>query len=183
MRVIRFASLALQPWKNRGGATRTLLCAPEGAGLEHFDWRISIADVSSDGPFSTFPGVERTLALIDGEGMILNIDGAEERLDASARIVSFPGELIVSARLVGGPARDFNVMTRRGKFVREVREVRDGVIVAEPAAAIVAIALVDGVEFKSAAGRAKLGRFDAVVTHEALTIAGDAIVARLSPIR
>ena len=57
------------PWKNGGGSTDEIATYPRGAGLDAFDWRVSIAHVASDGPFSRFPGVERTITLLEGAGM------------------------------------------------------------------------------------------------------------------
>ena len=66
MRVFRSADHAFSPWKNGGGTTAEIAIGPPGATLDAFDWRISMARVASDGPFSSFPGVDRTLSIIDG---------------------------------------------------------------------------------------------------------------------
>ena len=55
------------PWKNGGGLTREVLASPAAAGLERFDWRISTAEVRVAGPFSAFPGIERTLCVLEGK--------------------------------------------------------------------------------------------------------------------
>ena len=68
MRIFRFADLATNPWKNGGGVTREVL-RHEEMGFMH--WRISIADVASEGPFSAFPGLKRILTVIEGKGMWL----------------------------------------------------------------------------------------------------------------
>ncbi len=52
-----------RPWKNGGGMTADVAASPPGAGMDGFDWRVSIARVEADGPFSVFPGVDRTMAL------------------------------------------------------------------------------------------------------------------------
>jgi environmental stress-induced protein Ves len=103
------------PWKN-GGVTRTLVTWPPGAGFDNFDWRISIADVSASGEFSSFPGVDRTIVLLSGAGLVLHIDGAEERtLDMPFEPYAFSGDAHVDSQLLNGSARDFNLMTRRGR--------------------------------------------------------------------
>ena len=61
MRILRAPDYRVMPWKNGGGTTTEVAVSPEGAGLDHFDWRISMARVEQDGPFSTFPGIDRTL--------------------------------------------------------------------------------------------------------------------------
>jgi environmental stress-induced protein Ves len=100
-------------WKNDGGWTTEIARDPadDAAG---FRWRISIAEIERDGPFSPFPGVERKLMLLSGDGIELDIDGAPTlRLVERLRHVQFAGEARVDCRLVAGPTRDFNVMGRR----------------------------------------------------------------------
>lgn len=103
-------------WKNGGGWTTELARAPaEGEG--EFDWRISIAEVDVDGEFSRFPGIDRSLLVLAGEGMVLERAGVgAHTLRRGDPPLAFAGELDVFARLLAGPTRDFNVMTRRGTF-------------------------------------------------------------------
>ena len=70
-RVIRNEDLVRVPWKNGGGTTAEVAAFPEGSGFETFGWRISMADVASDGPFSLFPGIDRTLIVVEGDGIEL----------------------------------------------------------------------------------------------------------------
>jgi environmental stress-induced protein Ves len=65
------------PWKNGGGLTREVLWQPTGASLDDFDWRVSVAQIDSDGPFSAFPGIDRVITLIDGVGVQLRSEGAK----------------------------------------------------------------------------------------------------------
>jgi environmental stress-induced protein Ves len=60
-----------QPWKNGGGQTRELVCQPAGASLQDFDWRISVATIAASGPFSSYPGVDRSITLLAGDGVLL----------------------------------------------------------------------------------------------------------------
>ena len=120
MRLVRAADLVRTPWKNGGGTTAEIAAHPPGSDLDGFDWRLSMADVESDGPFSVFPGIDRTLTLIDGPGLDLLIDGEPHRLDPDHPICAFAGEAATVARLTGGPIRDFNVMTRRDRVRHEV---------------------------------------------------------------
>ena len=114
--LIPFAGLSAVPWKNGGGSTTEIAIEPPDAGFDNFDWRISLATISRDGPFSLFPGVDRTLALVDGHGMTLDIDGAERVLVCDDEpVVSFAGEARVEAMLNRGATSDFNVMTRRAR--------------------------------------------------------------------
>jgi uncharacterized protein len=114
-RVLRWDDLAVTPWKNGGGGTRSLAAAPEGAATTaDFDWRVSVADVASDGPFSAFPGVARVLMLVDGAEMILTVDGATHRLGPGESL-AFSGAADTSCRVPSGPTRDLNLMTRNGR--------------------------------------------------------------------
>jgi environmental stress-induced protein Ves len=97
-------------WKNDGGWTTEIA----RSGGDDFRWRISIAEIERDGPFSSFPGVERDLLLLEGNGIELDIDDAPPRaLTQRFGHVRFAGESKVDCRLVAGPTRDFNVMARR----------------------------------------------------------------------
>jgi hypothetical protein len=109
------------PWKNGGGSTTEIAVSPEGAGLEDFDWRVSMARVERDGPFSTFPGIDRVLTIVDGV-LILEVEGAAPvTLDASWPPHAFAGDVPAFGRLAGGAVVDLNVMTRRDGFSARVR--------------------------------------------------------------
>ena len=102
------------PWKNGLGVTEEIAIAPEGATLaDPFLWRLSSALVRADGPFSLFPGYDRTLVVVDGAGMTLDVDGKRATLDRLGDPFVFPGEAPVTSTLSGGPIRDFNVMALR----------------------------------------------------------------------
>lgn len=108
------------PWKNGGGVTTEILAWPPAAGLDAFDWRISMAKVASAGPFSQFFGIDRTLTVLEGT-MRLAVEGAGELLlTPQSAPFAFPGDVATSAELVGGAVLDFNVMTRRGRFAHRV---------------------------------------------------------------
>jgi environmental stress-induced protein Ves len=112
--LIPYASLACTPWKNGGGSTTEIAISPAGAGFEDFDWRISLATIGADGPFSVFPGVDRTLALVGGHGVTLEIDGKGRFVLSEADpVFEFRGESDINAAVTDGPTTDFNVMTRR----------------------------------------------------------------------
>ncbi len=122
MPLIDVGSLRPTPWKNGGGNTRTLAVSPDDAGFDDFDWRISIADVRVSGDFSLFPGVDRTILLLDGRGMMLhNSDGSIHALTAPFRPWRMRGDDPVRASLLNGSARDFNVMVRRGRVDASVQ--------------------------------------------------------------
>ncbi|MBX5192746.1 HutD family protein [Rhizobium sp. NZLR3b] len=128
MRILRACDYKRMPWKNGGGETVEIAVSPENAGLAGFDWRISMATVATDGPFSIFPGIDRTLAILDGNGMTLDIEGSTSVLLTTASDpLPFPADIPVAATLQDGAITDLNVMTRRDGLVhRLVRIDIDG---------------------------------------------------------
>lgn len=112
-------------WKNGGGSTAEIAVEPAGADLASgFDWRLSIAAVERDGPFSAFAGYDRTIMLIEGAGMALDLGGGRiERIAERFRPFEFAGEAAVECRLIDGPIRDFNLMLRRASHAAELHVV------------------------------------------------------------
>jgi hypothetical protein len=106
------ASYRAMPWRNGLGTTIELLKQdlPSGGG---FAWRLSMADVASDGEFSNFTGYDRTLLLLEGNGITLDCDGERQCLDSPLQAARFRGEAATVATLHDGPVKDFNVMTHR----------------------------------------------------------------------
>ncbi|WP_284991893.1 HutD family protein [Arthrobacter sp. efr-133-TYG-120] len=117
MEIIRFAELKPEPWRNGGGVTRELASHPKVASAQDgaWDWRVSIADVGSAGDFSTFPGMERVITVIDGELLLLTVDGEEHPLE-KYRPFRFSGEAASASALPTGDIRDLNVIARAGEF-------------------------------------------------------------------
>lgn len=117
MQILRRAGYRQMPWKNGQGLTEEVLTFPEGSAVDAFDWRISIAHVGADGPFSLFPGIDRTIALLDGAGLILDLpDETEHLLSPGGGPFAFPGEWEISSRNVNGGTMDLNIMTRRSRY-------------------------------------------------------------------
>lgn len=112
MDIIRADQVAPTAWKNGGGSTRVLLTQPAGD-----DWRlrISMADVGQDGPFSAYPDVERWLAFVEGEGMVLDFGSATRTLRPADAPLRFDGAAAPYGRLLQGPVRDLNLMNRGGQ--------------------------------------------------------------------
>ncbi|TPN01273.1 HutD family protein [Mesorhizobium sp. B2-1-3A] len=124
MRILRAADYRVMPWKNGGGTTTEIAVSPDGAGLDDFDWRVSMARVEGSGPFSTFAGIDRTLSVLEGEGIVLDIAGLPAaRLTPASRPFSFPADQPTSAALIAGPITDLNVMTRRGRKLHSVERL------------------------------------------------------------
>lgn len=105
-------SVAPRRWRNGGGWTRELLTWPDER-----DWqlRISLATIESAGPFSAFEGTRRRIAVIDGPGVLLQINDETHRLSRDSEPLSFDGGARVHCTPIDGPTRDLNLMTTRGQ--------------------------------------------------------------------
>ena len=110
--LVQAHSVIPQPWRNGGGSTRELLTRPAGA--RSWGLRISVADVEQEGPFSSFPGVQRWFAVLSGAGVHLRIGASEHLLDSSHDPLHFAGDAPAHCRLVDGATRDLNLMHARG---------------------------------------------------------------------
>jgi hypothetical protein len=128
--------LPAMPWKNGGGTTREVACQPPGAGMDAFDWRVSIATIGQAGPFSAFAGIDRVILLLAGDGVHLRGDGVDHRLDTPLAPFAFAGDAALDCTLPGGASTDFNVMTRRGKLDAEVRVWRQAADIAPSVAGV-----------------------------------------------
>jgi environmental stress-induced protein Ves len=165
--LIPYASLAPAAWKNGGGSTTEIAVEPAGAGFHDFDWRVSLATISEDGPFSVFPGVDRTLALVHGPGVVLEIDNASRVvLCDETPVLEFAGESAISAALTDGSTTDFNVMTRRASCHHKFGRRRlSGSSVFAPRGDIALLFLAEGDSLSVSSDDERIGmvRFDAVV--------------------
>ncbi|MEJ1179859.1 MULTISPECIES: HutD/Ves family protein [unclassified Pseudarthrobacter] len=117
MEIIRFAELRNEPWRNGGGVTRELASHPQAASAQDgaWDWRVSIAELTKAGDFSPFPGMERVLTVVEGELLLLTVDGAEYPLE-KYRPFRFSGEAAAHGALPTGDVRNLNVITRTDSF-------------------------------------------------------------------
>jgi environmental stress-induced protein Ves len=176
----RARELVATPWKNGGGSTREIAAFPGGSSFDDFMWRASIADVAADGPFSRFAGIDRTIVLLDGAGMKLILDStAEHRLEQPFVPFEFAGEADVSAILLDGATRDFNLMIRRELADGDLTVLHgQGDFVVDPDVRLLFVArgravLTNGRE------RTALDTHDSAVLHDgglAVTVPEDAVV-------
>jgi hypothetical protein len=122
--VINAEQFRAMPWRNGGGVTREVMIEPPDASAESgFIWRLSVAEVNADGPFSMFPGVDRSMVVLDGDGLILEFPmGRREQVEPLG-VFRFPGEVPCSGKLIDRPVRDINAMTARLKARHAVRVV------------------------------------------------------------
>ena len=106
LQIIRKADLTEISWKNGGGITRNIATHGDERGML---WRLSMADVTQDGPFSAFDGLTRILTVIEGDGLVLH--GPDRDWHAGfAQPVTFDGGTPIMAELTQGPLTDFNLM-------------------------------------------------------------------------
>ncbi len=176
------------PWANGRGSTKEIVTHPIG---DAWVWRLSLADVNEDGPFSMLPDTDRSLVVAAGKGMRLETDGCDAREVRTFESVSFAGDLPTRAVLLDGPVRDLNLMARRTEEARaphlHVRHVAKGAEVGlEGAVALVVLRgaltlTVSSAGFPYAPLRCRVDRFDAVLPTEGvdgrLLVAADAVVA------
>jgi uncharacterized protein len=144
MQVLRHADYRRMPWRNGLGTTLEIARAPQGPG--EFDWRLSLASLSTDGPFSAYPGFTRLVALVAGRGFALTVDGRERAvLETIGAHASFPGGAVTHCRVLGGPCSDLSLMVRCPGTIIAVRgpapQIED---LALPAASLQAVFVLAG---------------------------------------
>lgn len=122
MRALKIENIAVSPWKNGGGVTREIARSGDDSG---FIWRLSIADVASDGPFSHFPEMLRILTVIEGAGLALDHPGGSIAADKGTP-ARFRGDIPIECRLVDGPVRDFNLIFDPRKIQLDVERLGAG---------------------------------------------------------
>ena len=128
MRVQRFGEHRAMPWANGLGTSYEVASDRNADG--EWTWRVAIAPVVVDGEFSSLPGVDRELVVIEGNGMVLDVDGKSVECMPS-QVVRFSGDSTAFARLVDGPVVDLGLMTTRGSIIGSMVVIADAGDVAE----------------------------------------------------
>ena len=118
---MRFQDLPIIPWKNGGGVTREITSAKDDKTGADFLWRVSIATISASGPFSRFDDVDRTIAVLSGNGIRLSHADGTTELTTSAPPYAFAGETPVYADVIAGETSDLNAMSLRHRFRQDMR--------------------------------------------------------------
>lgn len=172
-RLLLASSRVASAWKNGGGVTREVASQPASA-PPGFDWRISVAEIERPGPFSIYPGVDRTLAVLEGQLELTIEDEPPLPLSSRSPAVNFPGEARVSAAPVSVRSRDLNIMVRRDGWRSTLEAVHTGSEVALTADDLVTVALSLGdLECRSRGTPYTLGYLDALLFHGASTLSID----------
>ncbi len=109
--IVHLNDVVPTPWRNGGGTTRELLAWPDSVAWQ---WRASVAEVVQSGPFSSFVGVKRWFAVLEGDGVCLTVDGYLHMLGKSDEPLAFDGALDTTCELLGGATQDFNLMVQSG---------------------------------------------------------------------
>ncbi len=179
MRLISSDAHRVMPWKNGGGTTAEIAVVPADADFAsgRFDWRLSLASIERDGPFSAFPGVDRTIMLVEGAGMILTAaEGTRMVLDRRHLPQDFPGEWPVDCRLIDGPARDLNLMANRARVRADWQVIaldRKAAVLPETADTLIVHALAGAFTFDGVTDRdgpVALGTGDTLIAEESATV-------------
>ena len=95
------------PWKNGGGQTTELA---RGGPRDQYTWRLSLAEIDVDGPFSRFPGMQRLISVIQGKGVHLNLESQSRKVIVPFQTLSFDGDQETNCQLLGGPVQDINLI-------------------------------------------------------------------------
>ena len=157
MRIQRFDEHRAMPWANGLGTSYEV--ASDRDASDHWSWRVAIAPVVEDGPFSPLAGVDRELVVIEGNGMVLDVDCKSVECMPS-QVVQFSGDSITFARLVDGPVVDLGLMTVRGSVAGSMSIVAD---VGDNLGSRVVVALSEKVEIGVEGFSHVLDRLDAVI--------------------
>ena len=119
--VVHLKDIPPTPWRNGGGSTRELLAWPQADNWEEADawqWRVSVAEIAQDGPFSSFAGIQRWFAVLGGDGVCLTVGGHMHMLVKGEAPLAFDGAAHTSCELLGGATQDFNLMVQAGRSAR-----------------------------------------------------------------
>lgn len=113
--LLRASTYQRMRWKNGAGWTSEIyrLDDPTASDGAPWLWRLSIAELERDGPFSVFPGIDRELVMLSGNGLNLCFDDGETHQLKPIERLSFAGERGAYGALIDGPSRDFNLMWQR----------------------------------------------------------------------
>lgn len=178
-------------WRNGRGWTREI----HAQGADPWDWRLSIAEVEAPAAFSRFPGVDRELVLLEGEGLeLVFADGGRQALQPPHQRLRFDGERAVEGNPQGGRATCFNLMWRRDVVETQLWHrpmVGTMVVFTDPGSTWVLHLLTGRVVFNGdAAGLPPLAAGDTALlgagqarTRHAFDGSGEALLVRIDPRR
>ncbi|HEY4801561.1 MAG TPA: HutD family protein [Paraburkholderia sp.] len=142
-------ALPVERWRNGGGVTRTIAAgASNGA-----QWRISLAEVERNGPYSRFEGIDRLSLVLRGAGVMLRETRSTVTL-TPFEPVEYDGSSNWQATLIDGPVTALNVMTTSGRYRASITVIGAPLTV-QPGCAVAAVALHGGCAWREAASEAR----------------------------
>jgi environmental stress-induced protein Ves len=145
------------PWANGRGTSYEIASDRSDAG--EWTWRLAMAPVNEDGPFSRIECVNRFLAVVEGAGMLLSVD--RKKLQCKPmQVVRFRGDAITEAVLTDGPITDINLMIRRKEAEGEMAVVSDSGLLNE---ASIIVALGGSAQVKCGDSTIELERHDSIL--------------------
>jgi environmental stress-induced protein Ves len=174
LKLLRRAGYRTVPWQNGRGVSQQVAVSPREASYEGFDWQVTHTAISADDPFSSLPGLDRQLLLVDGGGLTLRIRSPREgiafdrRIDAPLEPFAFRGDWEAEC-ILHGPVRVLNVMTRRGRVGARLQIVKPDAAqpVTKPAGETLVVYAARGpVDAWGTWGKATLAADDAILLDE-----------------
>jgi len=189
-RVIPANEYRRERWRNGLGWTREIHAQATAASPDDWAWRLSIAEIEQDAPFSAFPGIDRELVLLSGSGLRLRFaDGEVRELHPPHDRLRFAGERAVTGELLDGPTQDFNLMWRRDLIDAQLWHrplVGPMVVFAEPGTVWAVYLLAGQARFADDSGLTDLAAADTALLQaddtrlrHVLVGAGEALLIRL----
>jgi len=152
------------PWANGRGTSYEIASDRNEAG--EWSWRLAMAPVNEDGPFSRIECVNRSLAVVEGAGMLLSVD--RKKLQClPMQVVQFRGDAITEATLTDGPIMDINLMVRRKEADGEMAIVSDAGLLNS---ASIVVAVGGSVQVKSGELTIDLECHDSIIECDADTV-------------
>lgn len=122
MKLLKAKNYEKMQWKNNKGSTREIAKSVNNTG--NINWRLSIATITEDCPFSIFENLDRSIALLDGKKLTLVINEDKKVvLTQTSDAFSFDGASGVEAFTSFGNTTDLNVMTMRGVYRHTLQHI------------------------------------------------------------
>lgn len=111
--LIKKEQFKISTWKNGAGVTAEIDIQPPGSDFQEgqYDWRLSSARIEEDSRFSPFPGYDRILTVLSGQGLLLN----SQEL-GPFEVFEFEGEDQIDCAPIENAVEDLGVIFKRGQY-------------------------------------------------------------------
>ena len=152
------------PWANGRGTSYEIASDRNESG--EWTWRLAMAPVNEDGAFSRIECVNRFLAVVEGNGMLLSVD--RKKLQCRPmHVVRFRGDAITDATLTDGPITDINLMIRRKEADGEMAIVTESGLLR---GASIVVAIGGSAQLQSGVSMIELETHDSILECDAETV-------------